>query len=251
MGYRIGASAGFKKGKTALLRPLERRISMAYAMPARCQVWMRVSESRSPAGAQVSLLAALVLSAVHVRVVHRASPVASGGPPDEIGITLPLVPENERLARPSRTFRGPTGGSWISLQLFDHERVPLTEEHEVGACVDGIHESTLPLVARVHPAAWLTIRGGRLAVEPMLRLDGELVFVTGIGMRMRMRPLAGPQERGDLAEVPLANVGTTLHFADRLVEHGLPGLPAIYLAFLDSENRPIGRERLAHVPEPQ
>jgi len=85
----------------------------------------------------------------------------------------------------------------------------------------------------------------------MLRLDGELVFVTGIGMRMRMRPLAGLHECGDLAEVPLANVGTTLHFADRLVERDLPGLPAIYLAFLDSENRPIGRERLAHIPEPQ
>ena len=249
MGNRIGASAGFTKGKTALLRPLERRISSSYAMPARCQIWMRISESGNPAGAQVSMLAALVLSAIHVRVVHRASPVVSRMPPDEIAVTLPLVPEDERLARPSRTFRGPAGGSQMTLQLFDHERAPLTEEHEVGATVDGIHEAMLPLVARVHPAAWLTTRGGPPAAEPMLRLDGELVFVSGIGMRLRMRPLAGAQERGDLVEVPLASVGTTVHFADRLVERNLPGLPAIYLAFLGSDGRPIGRERLAHVPE--
>ena len=249
MGHRIGASAGFTRGRTALLRPLERRIGISYAMPARCQVWLRISESGSPMGAQVSLLAALVLSAIHVRVVHRASPAVSRTPPDEIAITLPLVPEDERLARPSRTFRGPAGGSRMSLQLFDHERAPLTEEHEVGASVDGIHEKTLPLVAHVHPAAWLTTRGGSIATEPMLRLEGELVFVSGIGIRLRMRPLAGAQERGDPVDVPLTSVGTTVHFADRLVERNLPGLPAIYLAFLGSDGRPIGRERLAHVPE--
>ena len=249
MGHGIGSRAGFTRGRTASLRPLERRISISYAMPAHCQIWMRISESQSPAGAQVSLLAALVLSAVHVRLVHRASPVVSGARPDEIAVTLPLVPENERLARPSRTFRGPTGGSWMSLRLFDHERAPLTEEHDVGACVDGIHETTLPLVARVHPAAWLTIRGGYVAAEQMLRLDCELVFVSGIGMQLRMRPLAATQERGDVVEVPLASVGTTVHFADRLVERNLPGLPAIYLAFLGSDGLPIGRERLASVPE--
>ena len=249
MDHRIGASAGFTSGKTDVLRPLEQRISMAYAMPARCQVWMWISESRSPAGAQVSLLAALVLSAIHVRVVHRASPAAGGKPPNEIAVTLPLVPENERLARPSRTFRGPAGGSSMSLQLFDHERAPLTEEHEIGACVDGIHETTLPFVARVHPAAWLTTRGGYRTAEQMLRLDGELVFVSGIGMRLRMRPVSAVQEGGDPVEVALTSVGTTVRFADRLVERNLPGLPAIYLAFLGADGRPIGRERLAHVPE--
>jgi len=247
MGHGIGASAGLMSGKAALYRSLERRISMSYAMPAHCQVWLRTTESRSAAGAQVSMLAALVLSAVHVRVVHRGTVAKSGPPPDEIVVTLPLVPANERLARPARTFRGPAGGSWISLQLFDHERVPLTGEHEVGVCVDGIREVALPLVARVHPAAWLSIRGGREGPEPMLSLDGELVFVSGIGMRLRMRPLVGPLERGGIVDVPLTSVGTTVHFADRLVERNLPGLPAIYLAFLDADGRPIARERMAHV----
>ena len=247
MGHRIGASAGFMRGKAAAMyRSLERRISISYAMPAHCQVWLRITESKSPAGAQVSMLAALVLSAIHVRVIHRGA-AAGTGPPDEIVVTLPLVPANERLARPARTFRGPVGGSWMSLQLFDHERAPLTEEHEVGACVDGIREASLPLVARAHPAAWLSIRGGREGTEAMLHLDGELVFVSGIGMRLRMRPLVGPLERGTIVDVPLTSVGTTLHFADRLVERDLPGLPTIYLAFLDADGRPIARERMAHV----
>lgn len=243
----VGASAGFTRGKATLFRPLERRISMSYAMPVGCQIWLRISESKSAAGAQVSMLAALVLSAVHVRVIHRASPAGSSVPTDEIAVTLPLVPPNDRLARPARTFRGPPGGASMSLQLFNHERAPLTEEHDVGACVDGIHEATLPLLARVHPAAWLTFRGGHDAPEPMLRLDGELVFVAGIGMRLRLRPLMGTMDRGDIIDVPLASVGTTVHFADRLVERDLLGLPAVYLAFLDADGHPIGRERMAHV----
>ena len=247
MGHRMGASAGFTRGRTALFRPMERRISMSYAMPAHCQIWLRVSGSQSPQGVEVSLLAALVLSAIQLRVIHRAWPAGTGTPLEEIAITLPLVPANERLARPARTFRGPAGGSWISVQLFNHERAPLTEEHEVGACVDGIRQATLPLLARVHPAAWLSVRGGHDAPEPMLRLDGELVFFSGIGMRMRMRPLAGTPDRGGVLDVPLASVGTTVHFADRLVEGDLPGMPAIYLAFLDADGQPIGRERMASV----
>lgn len=246
MGHRIGASAGFMRGKAALYRPVERRISMSYAMPAHCQVWLRITQSQSEAGAQVSMLAALVLSAIHVRVIHRGA-AAGSGPPEEIVVTLPLVPANERLARPARTFRGPAGGSWMSLQLFDHERAPLTGEHEVGACLDGIREASLPLVARVHPAAWLSVHGGREGPDAMLRLDGELVFVSGIGMRLRMRPLVGPLERGAVVDVPLTSVGTTVHFADRLVESDLAGLPAVYLAFLDADGRPIARERMAHV----
>jgi len=243
----MGASAGFTRGKTVPFRPMERRISMSYAMPANCQIWLRVTESQSVQGAQVSLLAALVLSAIHVRVIHRAWPAGSTGSPDEIAVTMPLVPANERLARPPRTIRGPAGGSWISLQLFNHERAALTEEHEIGACVDGIREAALPLVARVHPAAWLSVRGQHEGFDPMLRLDGELVFVSGIGMRLRMRPLVGAPEGGGILDIPLTSVGTTVHFADRLVERDLPGLPAIYLAFLDADGQPIGRERMAHV----
>src|SRR5580765_8585421 len=147
MVQRIGASAGEARGPDAPFRPLERRIGMSYVMPIRCQVWLRITGAGSASGPQVSMLAALVLSAIHLRVIHRASPAEGASPPEEIAVTLPLVPANDRLARPSRTFPGPAGGSWISLQLFDHERVPLTEEHEVGACSDGIREATLPLVA--------------------------------------------------------------------------------------------------------
>jgi len=249
MMQRMGVSAGFTRGKTALFRPMERRISMPYAMPVQCQIWLRIAESHSPQGAQVSLLSALVLSAIHVRVIHRAWPAVSGKPPDEIAVTLPLVPVSERLARPARTIRGPAGGSWISLQLYNHERKPLTEEHDVGACVDGVREAALPLLARVYPAAWLSVGGSNDVPGPMLRLDGELVFVSGIGMRMRMRAFVGGPERAGVLDVPLTSVGTTLHFADRLVERDLPGLPAIYLAFLDADGRPIGRERMAHIRE--
>ena len=248
MGHRIGASAGETKGKAMPFRPLERRISMSYAMPARCHVWLRVTGTRSASGPQVSMLAALVLSAIHLRVIHRASPAAGVPTPEEIALTLPLVPANEQLARPSRTFLGPAGGSWMSLQLFDHERAPLTEEHEIGACTDGIREATLPLVARVHPAAWLSTGGGREAPETMLRLDGELVFVSGIGVRLRMRPLVGAAEPAGIVDVPLTNVGTTVHFADRRVQGELPGMPAILFTFLDADGQPIGHERMAHAP---
>src|SRR5262245_11928698 len=189
MVQRIGAHPGYRSWKIPVYRPTERRISMAYSMPVRCQVWVRTTESQSATGPQVCVLASLVLSAIHARVVYRVSVEPSEPPADKIVMTLPMVPVNERLARPSRTFRGPAGGSWMSLQLFDHERTPLTEEREIGASVDGIREADLSLLARVHPTAWLSIRRGRDGPEPLLRLDGELVFVSAIGLRMRMRPL--------------------------------------------------------------
>jgi hypothetical protein len=158
------------------------------------------------------------------------------------------VPANEQLARPSRTFRGPAGGCRISLQLFDHERSPLTEERELGGCADGIREASVSLLARVHPAAWISLRGGHSGSEPTLRLEGELVFVSSIGLRVRFRPLSGVADAVDI-DIALASTGTTLHFAERLVERSLPGLPAILLAFLDAEGKPIGRERLAHFRE--
>jgi hypothetical protein len=245
MVQRIGASAGMSGWRAATLPVSERRIGMSHTMPARCQLWLRIVGAQSAAGPQVSVLASLLLSPIHVRVIHRA--VRPGDPhPEEIALTLPLVPANEQLARPSRTFRGPAGGSRISLQLFDHERSPLTEERELGGCIDGIRETSVSLLARVHPAAWISPRGGHSGTEPTLRLEGELVFVSGIGLRVWFRPLAGDAVVVDIA---LASVGTTLHFADRVVERGLPGLPAILLAFLDAESTPIGRERLAHLRE--
>src|SRR5262245_50148289 len=250
MVQRTGMSAAFKSWKPPLFRPSERRIGISHAMPVRCQVWLRITECSSASGPQVSMLASLLLSAIHVRVIHRASPAPAAPLADEIGLTLPLVPANERIARPTRTFRGPVGGSWLSLQLFDHERSPLTEEREIGVCADGIREAVLSFVAHVHPAAWLSLRSGREGPESQLRLDGELVFVTGIGVRLRMRPLAGGAElSGATVDVPLTSVGTTLHLAERVVERDLPGLPVILLAFIDAEGRPIGRERLAHARE--
>jgi hypothetical protein len=244
MVQRIGSGAGLRGVKAPLFRPSERRIGMSHAMPVNCHVWLRVTGSRSATGPQVTMLASLVLSAIHVRVNHRASPGVSGVPPDEFGLTLPLVPANEQIARPSRTLHGPAGGSGLSLQLFDHERTALTEEREIGGCTDGIREATLPLVVQVHPAAWLSMGSAREGVESMLRLGAELVFFSGIGVRLRLRPHVGA---GDVVavDIPLASMGTTLHFADRLVERDVPGLPAILLAFLDAELRPIGRERLA------
>jgi hypothetical protein len=195
------------------------------------------------------MLVSLGLSAIHVQVIHRASPAVSGKKPEEMVLSLPLVPANERIARPSRTFRAPAGGSSMSLQLFDHERAPLTEELEIGACADGIRETSIPLVVRVHAAAWLSTRGEQEGPEPRLRLDGELGFVTGIGLRLRMRPLISGRVEPGVIDVSLASVGTTLQFADRLVERDVPGLPAILLAFHDADDRPIGHERLAHVRE--
>jgi hypothetical protein len=246
---RIGVSAGFRGWKLPTSRPSERRIAVPYAMPVRCQVWLRISESQSASGPQVSMLASLALSAIHVLMIHRASPDVSGSKPDEIALALPLVPANERIVRPWRTFRAPAGGSWMSLQLFDHERAPLSEEHDLGACSDGMCEASLPMVARVHPATWLSIRGERDGPEPKLRLDGELGFVSGIGVRLRMRSLARGQADPGPIDVPLTSVGTTLHFVDRHVERNVPGLPAILLAFLDADGRQIGHERLAHMPE--
>ena len=246
MAQRMGVSATYRSLKTPVFRTSEQRISVAYAMPVRCQVWLKTTESQSAAGPQVCVLASLVLSGIHARLVYRASVQPSASPAEEIALTLPLVPVNERLARPSRTFRGPAGGSWISLQLFDHEHAPRTEEREIGVCVDGIREANLSFVARVHPTAWLSMRSGREVPEPLLRLDGELVFVGGIGLRLRMRPLAGSGDTGSF-DVALAGVGTTIHCADRFVERDVPGLPAILVTFLDADGRPIGRERPAHV----
>jgi hypothetical protein len=248
MVQRIGAGAGYRSWKAPVFRLSERRISIAYAMPSRCQVWLRIIESQSAAGPQVCVLASLVLSAINARLVYRASAQPSEPPAEEIAMTMPLLPQNERVTRPSRTFRGPAGGSWMSLQLFDHERARLTDEHEIGVCADGIREANLALVARVHPTAWLSLRNGREGPEPLLRLDSELVFVSGIGLRMRMRPLVGAGDANTF-DVPIASVGTTVHGADRLVVRDLPGLPAILLAFLDGEGRSIGRERLAYTRE--
>src|SRR5262252_5121058 len=181
---RIGASAGFGSGKAPVSGPTERRIGMSYSMPMRCQVWLRITDSRGASGPRVSLLASLILSAINLRVIHRASPTATEAKPQEIALMLPLVPPNERISRPSRTFQGPASGSWISLQMFDHERKALTEEREIGVCADGIREAGLALAARVHPAAWLSVHRGREGPEPVLRLDGELVFVTGIMLRL-------------------------------------------------------------------
>ena len=248
MVQRMRASAGYRSWKTPVFRTSEQRISTAYAMPVRCQVWLKTTESQSASGPQVCVLASLVLSAIHARLVYRASVQPSESPAQEIALTVPLVPVNERVARPSRTFRGPPGGSWISLQLFGHDRAPLTEEREIGVCADGIREANLSFVARVHPTAWLSIRGGPEGPDSLLRLDGEMVFVGGIGLRLRMRPLAGSGDTGNF-DIALASVGTTIHCADRFVERDLPGLPSILLTFLDAEGRPIGRERLAHVHE--
>jgi hypothetical protein len=246
MVQRIGSSAGIRGVKTPLFRPSEHRIGISHVMPVHCHVWLRVTGSRSATGPQVTMFATLALSAIHVRVTHRAAPGASGSQPDEISLTLPLVPANEQISRPSRTLRGPAGGSWMSLQLFDHERTALTEERELGACSDGIREASLPLVATVHPAAWLSSRRGREGADTMLRLDSELVFFSGIGVRLRLRPHSST---GDVVavDISLASMGTTLHLADRLVELDVPGLPAILLVFLDADLQPIGRERLAHL----
>jgi hypothetical protein len=192
------------------------------------------------------MLASLMLSPIHLRVIHRAAPTTSGPPRQEIAMTLPLVPAYEQVARPSRTFVAAPAGTRMSLQMFDHTRAPLTEEREVGVRADAIREEVLPVVARVHPAAWLSSHAGRESLEPRLRLGGELVFISGIGVRLRVRPLAGGAEPS-IVDVPLTNVGTTLHFPDRVLERDLPGLPAVLLAFLDADGQPIGPERVAHV----
>jgi hypothetical protein len=244
---RIGASAGIRSVKGSMFRPSERRIGMSYAMPVQCQVWLRITGSRHGGGPQVSMIASLVLAAIQVRVIHRASPAPVETPVDEMTLTLPLVPASERISRPSRSFQGLPGGSWMSLQIFDHERKPLTEEREIGVCADGIREVGLALVVRVHPAAWLSDRVGGDRPEPQLRLEGELVFVSGILVRLRMRPLVSVSEPAGIdVDIPLTNVGTTLRLAERVVERDVPGLPAILLTFVDAEGRAIGRERLAH-----
>ena len=241
-----GTGSGFRRADAATAR--ERRIGIAYSMPAQCQVWLRVRESESPLGPQLTVFASLLLSSIQVRLTHRGTQERSNAPPDEIAFTMPLVPAGERVARPSQSVRGIRGGSTIGLKLFDHERAAVTEEHELGACADGIREAMLPLVARVHPAAWLSIRSGFERPEHHLRLDGELVFLTGLGLRVQLRPRIGAGTGPVTVDVPLASVGTTLHFPGRLVERGLPGLPSILLAFLDHNGASIGRERLAYSP---
>lgn len=221
-------------------------------MPAQCQVWLRITDTNGPLGPQVTAFASVLLSAIQVRLIHRGAPERASEAPDEIAFTMPLVPAGERVARPAQSVRGPRGGSTMSLRLFDHERVAVTEQHELGACGDGIREAMLPLVARVHPAAWLSIRNGFERPEHHLRLDGELVFLTGLGLRVELRPRLGVGSSPVTLDIALASVGTTLHFAGRLVERGLPGLPSILLAFVDQNGVAIGRERLAYSPpQPQ
>ena len=223
----------------------EQRIGTAYAMPARCQVWVRVTESAGPSGPQVAILASLLLSAIQVRVIYRAGSGRSERPADEIALTMPLVPLGERVARPTQVIRGPLGGSSMSVQLFDHERRSLTEEREIGACVDGVREASLGFVARVNLVAWVAQRGHGERRDRQLRLDGELVFLGAVLARLKVRPFQrAAQGEAVTVDLSLANAGTTLQLPERLIERDLPGSPAISLGFLDGDGNIVGRERV-------
>lgn len=222
----------------------EQRIGTAYAMPARCQVWVRVKESASPSGPHVAILASLLLSAIRVRVIYRVGTTRGERPADEIALTMPLVPSGERVARPTQVIRGPRGGASMSLQLFDHERRSLTEEREIGACVDGVREASLGFVARVNLVAWLAPRDQGERPDRRLRLDGELVFLDGVYARLEVRPFHRVAEvDGVTVDVPLAHAGTTLRLPERLIERDLPDSPAISVAFEDGDGHTFGRER--------
>jgi len=223
----------------------EQRIGTAYAMPARCQVWVRITESAGPSGPQVAILASLLLSAIQVRVIYRAGSARSERPVDEIALTMPMVPLGERVARPTQVIRGPHGGSSLSLQLFDHERRSLTEEREIGACVDGVREASLAFVARVNVVAWVAPRGHGDRPDRHLRLDGELVFLGGVFARLKARPFHRVTDaEGVTVDLPLTHPGTTLRLPERLIERDLPGSPAISLGFLDGDGNTVGRERV-------
>jgi len=221
----------------------EQRIGTAYSMPARCHTWLRVTESASQQGPQVAVLASLLLSEVQVKVVYR-SESDLGGATDQIALTMPLVPVGERIAQPPRVLRAPTGGSTMSLQLFNYERTAMSEERMLGPCVDGVREVLLSTVARVDLVAWLSPRGPGRQPERQSRLDGEMVFLSACSARLKVRP-SRPEMGGDEAtlDVPLVHAGTTLHFRERIIERELPGITSTALTFLDGDGRPIGRER--------
>src|SRR5262245_5059517 len=76
---RIGSRPAFPKNwNPPLFRPSERRIGTSYAMPVRCQVWLRITDCSGESGPQVSMLASLLLSAIQVRTSYRAAPEPTG-----------------------------------------------------------------------------------------------------------------------------------------------------------------------------
>ena len=223
----------------------EQRIGMAYAMPAKCHTWLRVTESGSQQGPQVAMLASLVLSEVQMKVVYRAESDPGARTADPIALTMPLVPVGERIAQPPRVVRAPSGGSTMSLQLYNHERVAMSEERVLGPCMDGVREALIPTIARVDLVAWLSPRAPTKRLERQSRLDGEMVFVSSCSARLRLRSNRGASGGGDEAtlEVPLVHAGTTIQFRERIIERELPGTTSVTLTFLDSDGRAIGRER--------
>ena len=233
-------------GRAGVIGLSEQRIGTAYAMPVRCHVWLLVTDSRGPSGPQVAVLPSLMLSAIQVRVVYRVGRGIQESLADEISLHMPLVAAGERIARPTQVVRGPQGGSSTSLQLFDNDRTALSEERGIGACTDGVREVDLPFMARVNLVAWLAPRGATERPDTSLRLDGELVFLTGVLARVRIRPTSvGKEGPGAVdVDVPLVRPGASLPLAERAIERELPGSPSIRITFMDGEGRPIGRERV-------
>jgi hypothetical protein len=235
---------GLPGSSAAAVRHSEQRMSAACAMPAGLKARLRLAECNSSRGPLIVLQAQMVLSGLEARVMFRASAgdtVERGG---QITHRVVLVPSGEWLTRQAHSTRGIPGRGLISLRLVDGGGRPLAPEQEVGECVEGTTNFSVPFMMDASAVAWVGARDWSEQRGPLIHVSAEVVSTRGVSVRLRFRPSVGPM-RGTgegVTEFPLIRPGMSFYAREKSLEAGLSGSPWISLTFVGEGGRPFGGE---------
>ncbi len=229
----------------SVAREGECRVSTDFAMPARFEARLRLTECNHSGGPLVVLRVVMVLPGLEARVVFRAD--ATAGPDDSQSMRrVPFVPSGERVLRAPRWARGTPGSARICLAMVDRDGRPLAPEIDAGESVDGITNLDIPFVMGVSAVEWVGARGWSEQRGPLIRLSGELVSTRGVMVRLGFRSpegrLGGSGE-GE-TEFPLIRPGMTFYSRETTFEAGHTGNPWVAVQFVDETGHPIGGEKL-------
>ena len=241
---RAPESLGFMRPGQAKA-PAEQRVSTSWAMPARIETWLRVSQSSSPLGPEVSMRATLVLPGLQARVTLRHDPLLAGSPPEDETVPVPMVATGERLCAAGRPLGGIPAGATLTLRVVDADGRLLADEQEIGACEDGLHGSTVPCVvdasavSRVSGLDWSARRG------PRVRVHGALEFARGVLVFLGFRPPDGDRAPLEgVRELTLVAPGQSLAGPEKTLEGMGPSGTWVSVRFNEPAGRPIGEEHV-------
>lgn len=238
------ASIGFRAPGADGPTP-EQRVSTMWAMPARLETWLRVTQSSSALGPEVSIRATLVLPGLQARVTLRHDPVLAGAPPEDATVRVPMVATGERLCAAGRPLGGIPAGAPLTLRVTDADGRLLADEHELGVCEDGLHGAAVPCVvgasavSRVSGLDWSARRG------PRVRVHGALEFARGVLVFLGFRrPHDGHAPLEGVRELTLVEPGRALDGPEQTLEGMGPTGTWVSVRFNEPTGRPIGGEHV-------